>query len=444
MLRRRSAGVAKNSLHMQGKAMDFFLPDVPLARLREVGLRMQIGGVGFYPTSGSPFVHMDTGSVRHWPRMTREQLVRVFPNGNTLHVPSDGKPLPGYAEALAAYKARKAGMTSDTQVASFGGSPFLSKGQGPASGKPVMVASAGDDGDDDGGDDSQVATADPTPLSPPAAQGRPVGVAVASYATAPVPMPRVAPRTIAAADFVPPPTIPALDMPTGAPSSMDALVDEQLAKAEIDFGSEQNWSSPAVPAALAAAMAERDTSRRGASLPIAPTAVVATIDVSRPLRAEAITTAVLRSSEPANDVPRIMAYAPATGPSQPVVLASAGGVPMPHPNPLRVVARQPLRQVVPAHGALTAPPLTMTALDTQGLRMLIGNALTRQKAYAVLTMPDFAADKRLMDKPEAALAGGFGRYPYGDLRTDHFSGALVQQPTVVDLRYDAFTGATTQ
>ena len=64
-LRRRSRGVAKNSLHMQGKAMDFFIPGVALPKLRAIGLRMQTGGVGFYPTSGSPFVHMDTGSVRH-------------------------------------------------------------------------------------------------------------------------------------------------------------------------------------------------------------------------------------------------------------------------------------------------------------------------------------------------------------------------------------------
>ena len=106
-LRRRSNGVAQNSQHIQGKAMDFFIPGVPLAKLRAVGLRLQAGGVGFYPSSGSPFVHMDTGSVRHWPRMTRQQLVAVFPNGHTLHVPTDGKPLPGYAEALAAYKARK-------------------------------------------------------------------------------------------------------------------------------------------------------------------------------------------------------------------------------------------------------------------------------------------------------------------------------------------------
>ncbi len=111
MLRKRSRGVAKNSLHMQGKAMDFFIEGVQLAKLRAIGLQMQLGGVGFYPTSGSPFVHMDTGSVRHWPRMTRQELVRIFPNGRTLHVPSDGKPLPGYAEALASYKERKASGT---------------------------------------------------------------------------------------------------------------------------------------------------------------------------------------------------------------------------------------------------------------------------------------------------------------------------------------------
>ena len=108
MLRSRGRGVAKFSQHMLGKAMDFFLPDVKLSRLRELGLKAGVGGVGFYPTSGSPFVHLDTGSVRHWPRMSRQQLVKVFPDGKTMHVPTDGKPLPGYEVALAAYKARQA------------------------------------------------------------------------------------------------------------------------------------------------------------------------------------------------------------------------------------------------------------------------------------------------------------------------------------------------
>jgi uncharacterized protein YcbK (DUF882 family) len=101
MLRHRSAGVARFSQHMLGRAMDFYIPGVDLEHLREIGLRLARGGVGFYPTSGSPFVHMDTGSVRMWPRMSHEQLVRVFPDGKTVQIPSDGKPLPGYALALA-------------------------------------------------------------------------------------------------------------------------------------------------------------------------------------------------------------------------------------------------------------------------------------------------------------------------------------------------------
>ena len=103
MLRKRGRGVASKSQHVLGKALDFYLPDVKLSKLRKIGLRKQLGGVGYYPKSGSPFVHMDTGRVRHWPRMNRRQLVAVFPNGKTLHVPSDGKPLPGFKQAQANY-----------------------------------------------------------------------------------------------------------------------------------------------------------------------------------------------------------------------------------------------------------------------------------------------------------------------------------------------------
>jgi uncharacterized protein YcbK (DUF882 family) len=101
MLRARSSGVAQSSLHTKGEAIDFFIPGVPLEKIRNAALRMQRGGIGFYPTSGSPFVHMDVGTIRHWPRMTHDQLVKVFPDGRTVHVPSDGQPLQGYALALA-------------------------------------------------------------------------------------------------------------------------------------------------------------------------------------------------------------------------------------------------------------------------------------------------------------------------------------------------------
>jgi uncharacterized protein YcbK (DUF882 family) len=116
MLRRRSAhtGVARFSQHMLGHAMDFYIPDVPLEQIRFAGLRLQRGGVGFYPTSGSPFVHLDTGGIRHWPRMTHDQLVRVFPDGRTVHVPSDGTPLKGYELARADIERRGNGDDAAT------------------------------------------------------------------------------------------------------------------------------------------------------------------------------------------------------------------------------------------------------------------------------------------------------------------------------------------
>jgi uncharacterized protein YcbK (DUF882 family) len=136
MLRRRSGGVARFSQHMLGHALDFYIAGVSLEHLREIGLRLQRGGVGFYPTSGSPFVHMDTGGVRMWPRMSHEELVRVFPDGRTVHIPSDGKPLPGYAVALAEIRkrdgmpselsldaARSAGVNVETALASDGRAP---------------------------------------------------------------------------------------------------------------------------------------------------------------------------------------------------------------------------------------------------------------------------------------------------------------------------------
>jgi uncharacterized protein YcbK (DUF882 family) len=106
MLHRRSSAVARFSQHMLGHAMDLFIPGVPLEQIRFAGLRLQRGGVGFYPTSGSPFVHLDTGSIRHWPGISREELARVFPDGRTVHVPTDGKPMPGFELARADIEAR--------------------------------------------------------------------------------------------------------------------------------------------------------------------------------------------------------------------------------------------------------------------------------------------------------------------------------------------------
>jgi uncharacterized protein YcbK (DUF882 family) len=113
MLRRRSSGVARHSQHMLGHAMDFYIPDVALENIRAAGLRLQRGGVGFYPTSGSPFVHLDTGSIRHWPRMTYDQLARVFPDGRTVHQSSSG-PMKGYELARADIERRGNGDDAAT------------------------------------------------------------------------------------------------------------------------------------------------------------------------------------------------------------------------------------------------------------------------------------------------------------------------------------------
>ena len=64
MLRSRSGGVAKNSQHVHGKAIDVRLTDVPISTLRRVAYELKRGGVGYYETSD--FVHLDTGRFRTW------------------------------------------------------------------------------------------------------------------------------------------------------------------------------------------------------------------------------------------------------------------------------------------------------------------------------------------------------------------------------------------
>jgi len=64
MLRRKGEGVARNSLHMSGQAIDLQLPGSRLSALKKTAIAVKSGGVGFYPRSD--FVHIDTGRVRHW------------------------------------------------------------------------------------------------------------------------------------------------------------------------------------------------------------------------------------------------------------------------------------------------------------------------------------------------------------------------------------------
>ncbi len=200
MLRSKTSGVAKKSQHTLGRAMDFFIPGVPLAKLRGIGMRYQIGGVGYYPRSGSPFVHMDVGNVRSWPRMSRRELLALFPDGKTAHLPADGKPLPGYQQALAMIERQKAS----------GGSVTVASNSAPRKSKTLFGAlfGGGADEEEDNSNDSAPAPATVRParatpsrqapaVTPPAPVQQPEAM-IASLPTREAPVPMQAPRPEAA------------------------------------------------------------------------------------------------------------------------------------------------------------------------------------------------------------------------------------------------------
>ena len=63
-LRKTTTGVAKHSLHLDGRAIDVRLTSAATAKLRDAAIALQRGGVGYYPDSN--FVHVDTGAFRAW------------------------------------------------------------------------------------------------------------------------------------------------------------------------------------------------------------------------------------------------------------------------------------------------------------------------------------------------------------------------------------------
>jgi uncharacterized protein YcbK (DUF882 family) len=208
MLRRRSHAVARFSQHMLGKAIDFNIEGVSLDDLRAAGMRLQRGGVGFYPGA---FVHVDVGNIRHWPRMTHDQLAQVFPNGRTVHVPSDGQPLPGYTLALADIEKRPRG----TSVVAARNAGVISDGDERAADaskpkKGILSKLFGFSSEDDEDEDSsaapanKVAAAEPKEEPPARAAVPPTrlavnakggGFALASTSSTPVTLPApAAPR----------------------------------------------------------------------------------------------------------------------------------------------------------------------------------------------------------------------------------------------------------
>ncbi|MES2196859.1 MAG: DUF882 domain-containing protein [Pseudomonadota bacterium] len=388
MLRRRSSGVARNSQHMLGHAIDFFIPDAPLEQVRAAGLRLQRGGVGFYPTSGSPFVHLDTGSVRHWPRMNHDQLARVFPDGRTVHVPSDGKPLKGYELALADLEKRGSGDEVSSKS------------------KPGLFASLFRSKSNDEEDEGATAPA-------PAARGKasPAGVMAAAApakSADPVPMPRAKPVgstfQLASAD--------AQIVPAPKPKQQPAAA-------------EKNEARPQTPTDIINARGFWDAAPKQAT-----PAQVAAISARNAVNNSADPQATASVTEAFN---KALAYAPAA--SSPVDRANIVAASAPIPRSVRP-ARNPLVaptiDTVVAKGQQGQPSVIATATRIAASKggsdvwmrvMILAPSASTSMSATVLGDSDMTVMRAHFVKPQAIIAMSFSEDPQMGLICDRFTGS---------------------
>lgn len=331
MLRRTRGGQANKSQHMLGKALDFYIPGVSVKKLREVGFKLQGGGVGYYPKSGVPFVHFDTGNVRAWPRMSRSELTSIFPRGGTLHLPTDGKPLPGYQQALADYNARKARGQATVNSGSGGGER--------RSGNLLAALFGGGADEEEDSIESTPAARPSAPVqraAPPAAPETP-GTLLAALSPNQLPRPVAAPRgnlggvpvaITPQAPAVAPVATPAAPAPTPQP------IVEPVVEPDVQVAALPEYTPPIPtqrPAVLLARAEPDDNERRNAAeieaALAAADAVVQTVTEGQ--TAAPADTAVASLPIPGTISPRpeelpatVVAYAPPT-PAAPAVPAPA-------------------------------------------------------------------------------------------------------------------------
>lgn len=388
MLRRRSSGVARFSQHMLGHAMDFYIPNVPLEQIRFAGLRLQRGGVGFYPTSGSPFVHLDTGSIRHWPRMTHDQLARVFPDGRTVHVPTDGTPLKGYELAKADIERRGNGGDAATiGKPSFFAALFKGKS-----------APASNDEDDEGA---------------PAASEKPAApTVVAAKPADPVPTPRAKPQIAAAiqlasadAQLVAPPKpkpAPVADKPAAGKSSDG----KPETPADI-INARGFWDAPATPQQATPAQVAALRARQALATDPQPTASVS------------------------NATLQALAYAPA---ASPVVRANVVAASAPIPRGVRPASAA--RNAAPATEINTVVGKSTDGMIATATRLsapkgesiwlkivMLSPSASRAMSVTLMGELDMAAMRAYFVKPQTVVAMGFVDDPMQGLSCDSFSGS---------------------
>jgi uncharacterized protein YcbK (DUF882 family) len=390
MLRRRSTGVARFSQHMLGHAMDFFIPDVPLEQIRFAGLRLQRGGVGFYPTSGSPFVHLDTGSIRHWPRMNHDQLARVFPDGRTVHVPADGKPLKGYDLALADIEKRGNGDEASTVS------------------KPSLFAALFKSKSNDEEDEAASAPAvsdKPTPAS----------VMAAAKSADPVPMPRSKPAVaatfqLASADAQivqpakPKPAAPA-DRQAAAPGAEAPQTPADIINARGFWGDAVATPKQATPAQVAAISARQAL----ASADLQPTSSVSTL--------QALAYAPAASS-PVDRANIVAASAPIPRSIRPS-LAARGSAPATTIDTVIAKGSQGQGSTVASATRLAAS----RSNDTWMRMLILAPSASTSMSTTVLGDTDMASMRAHFVKPQAVIAMSFSDDPQTGMVCDHFTGS---------------------
>jgi uncharacterized protein YcbK (DUF882 family) len=396
MLRKRSRGVAQFSQHMLGRAMDFFIPGVPLETQREAGLRLERGGVGYYPSSGSPFIHLDVGSVRHWPRMTRAQLAKVFPDGRTVHVPTDGHPLPGYALALADIQKRGSSEPSETSLAAARDAGVASATAATPRQRSLFSAlfTAKDEDDDR---ETAAANAAPAPAPKPKAEKKPDKVAPTKQAAAKVPLPVARPAERIAAKLE----------PNAAPAASFNLASAESRPIAL--------TATATAPTTTATAAKADTTGAVAPWPV-------------------------KVADAGDRVPSelALAYAQANQPPQAPVTR---GLTAPNAVPRNAAAMQPTRVADAANqtallqtASAAAPTIKAgTPPDDLWLRALVlAPDLRNYLTATVLGQSDMRELLPLMEKPDAVVTMGFGDDPNLGLATDRFTGvAVVFVPTTV-------------
>jgi uncharacterized protein YcbK (DUF882 family) len=438
MLRRRSKGVARSSQHMVGKAIDFFIPGVPLDAIRAAGLRLHGGGVGFYPTSGSPFVHMDVGSIRHWPRMTREQLAKVFPDGRTVHVPTDGNPLPGYQLALA-----------DVERG------VHHRSVAPQKKRSLIASLLGGSQDQEEADDRAASRQAPAPATPSQAASAKRAATIVAAATAAKPAPMM---LAAAGKSAPAPAPVALEnteipipLPRGRPTFEIASIDSRPAapavpRPPMDIGS----SSPSDiinargfwQGLRDAALAAPATTAQGSpdNLSSARRVLASAAMGSREPEA---TATVGPFARPDRVPPELaLAYAAQAGNQvAPPQLASASSMPVALPN------RAPPALVTSKGAASVAIKPAETAAEVQRERnaerlndrlndpwlrgLVMASSVRNAMTVTVFGDPDYRGLVQYMRKPASTVMMTFSPDPHLGMTSEAFTGsAVVFQATV--------------